>query len=413
MRLPLFLKILAATWATVILSLLVAKVTFPLFGANIVLTGGSNAQITAIIRRHEAEADVALRYGGEKALRDLIAAWPPNERAHLHVVDSPGGKHAVFDPPRRRTLGPVGFGFAFCVFASLAFSVALAAYVTWPIGRLRRGFRGLAEGALATRLGREMGGRRDEIADLASEFDSMAERLQHVVSTRDRLLHDVSHELRSPLARMRVAMDLARQKPERTAEVLARIAAEEGRLNSLIGDLLNLSRAENGLAGEQLYFDVASLLEVICADASFEAQPRQVGVDLVIAKSLKDPARAPVIAGDPELIRRALENVVRNAIRFSPAGSPVRVDARLEDGRIVIEVRDNGPGASPEVRAIMFEPFAKGADAASGAGLGLAIAKRAVTAHGGQIEAVKPEKGGMLVRMSIPPAELEGRTGGL
>jgi two-component system OmpR family sensor kinase len=299
------------------------------------------------------------------------------------------------------------------ILASLIFSAALAAYVTWPMGRIRKGFRSLADGALDTRLGSRMGNRRDEISDLARDFDAMAERLQRLVSSRDRLLHDVSHELRSPLARMRVAMDLARQRPERTQEVLSRIEAEESRLNLLIGDLLNLSRAESAPADEGLYFDVASLLEVVCADAAFEAQPKGVAVDLKIAETLNCPAGAPVMVGDPELIRRAIENVVRNAVRFAPSESSVQVDAHIEGGSIVVEVRDSGPGAGPEVRAIMFEPFAKGASATPGAGLGLAIAKRALIAHGGDIEAFEPADGGMLVRMTLSPARVGERSAAL
>lgn len=409
MRLPLFFKILAGVWVTAVLSLLIAKAVFPFFGGQILLPWENGAVFRVVARQREAEADVALRYGGEPGVRALEATWQPSERNRLHIVGSGRGRRTVYDPPYIR---PRGFGVPFVldIFASLIFSAALAAYVTWPIGRIRHGFRSLADGVLDTRLGHRMGHRRDEITDLARDFDTMAERLQRLVSSRDRLLHDVSHELRSPLARMRVAMDLARQRPERTREALCRIEAEESRLNALIGDLLNLSRAESAPADEHLYFDLASLLEVVCADAAFEAQPRGVGVELRIAEALNDAAGAPVIVGDPELIRRAIENVVRNAVRFGPAGSSVQVDAHVEGERIVMEVRDSGPGAGPEVRAIMFEPFAKGTSATAGAGLGLAIAKRALIAHGGDIEAFEPEDGGMLVRMTLPPAPVVGRT---
>jgi two-component system OmpR family sensor kinase len=304
-------------------------------------------------------------------------------------------------------LWPFPWTFSFQIVSSLIFSAALAAYMTRPIDRLRRGFHDLAQGDLATRLGPGMGRRRDEIADLAKDFDAMAERLEQLIASRDRLLHDVSHELRSPLARMSVAMGLARQNPERTPEALERMEAEGARLNTIVGDLLSLSRAEAGVPGEEIYFDIAAMLEVICDDARFEAQPREVGVVLSVGGVLGDPAKAPLVAGAPELIRRALENVIRNALRFSPSGSAVQVDARLEAGRIVIRVRDHGPGADAALRASMFEPFVKGSDAAAGAGLGLAIARRALAAHGGQVEAVAPEDGGLLVRITLPPSAAE------
>ena len=199
-------------------------------------------------------------------------------------------------------------------------------------------------------------------------------------------------------------MGLARQNPERAPEVLERIEGEGARLNAIVGDLLSLSRAEAGAAEADVYFDIAALLEVICADARFEAEPRQVGVELSIDEALGDAANAPLVAGAPELIRRALENVIRNALRFSPTGGTVKVDSGLRNGRIIVEVRDQGPGVDAALRASMFDPFVKGAEDSSGAGLGLAIARRALAAHGGQVEAIAPEDGGLLVRITLPPA---------
>jgi two-component system OmpR family sensor kinase len=354
----------------------------------------------------DRQLNVALQYGGERTVSELLKFLPPADRAKIKVVDTPQGKRIIdqMGPPKPpAVIWPVPWPWAFQIIAALIFSASLAAYVTWPIDRLRRGFNDLAQGRLDVRLGPGMGRRRDEIADVAEDFDAMAERLQQLVAVRDRLLHDVSHELRSPLARMSVAVGLARQNPERTPEALERIEAEGARLNAIVGDLLSLSRAEAGARSEDVFFDVAALLEVICADARFEAEPRKVGVELRIDEPLSDPG-APVVAGAPELIRRALENVIRNALRFSPEGAQVEVNAGLKGGQIVIEVRDHGPGADAALRASMFDPFVKGADSNGGAGLGLAIARRALAAHGGTIEAAAPEGGGLLVRISLPTA---------
>lgn len=407
MRQRLFWKILLGLFVMWITTFIVTIAAFLLFTpqARAIL---NPAQAYAQVKQaRDRQWSVALQYGGERTLTELLKALPPADRAKVRVVDTPQGKRVVdeIDPPRLPALiWPVPWPWMLQILASLIFSASLAAYVTWPIDRLRRGFNDLAQGRLDARLAPGMGRRRDEVADVAKDFDAMAERLQQLVASRDRLLHDVSHELRSPLARMSVAMGLARQNPERTPEALERIEAEGARLNTIVGDLLSLSRAEAGAADTDLYLDVASLLEVICADARFEAEPRQVGVELTVDEALADPAKAPLVAGAPELVRRALENVIRNALRFSPSGGAVKVDASLRDGRIVVEVRDRGPGADAALRASMFDPFVKGKDTAAGAGLGLAIARRALAAHHGQIEALAPEGGGLLVRISLPPA---------
>src|SRR6185312_7493980 len=228
------------------------------------------------------------------------------------------------------------------------------------------------------RLTAGMGRRRDEIADLAQDFDAMAERLQQSIASRDRLLHDVSHELRSPLARMSVAVGLARKSGEIPETALTRIETESERLNEIVGDLLSLSRAESDAGVEEIYFDLGALLQVVCDDARFEAQPRGVEVRLELAPELVDPDRAPLLKGAPQLLRRGLENVIRNALRFTPGGGTVQVSARLADGRFDIEVSDEGPGVPPAMLETMFEPFVKGSADARGVGLGLSIARRAL-----------------------------------
>ncbi len=407
MKQRLFWKILLGLFVMWITTFVVTMAVILILTPQARVILNPRAAMTQIRHQRERELTVALQYGGERTLKALVAMLPPSDRANVRVIDTPRGKEVVDKsaPPQLPAFfWPVPWPWAFQILAALIFSATLAAYVTWPIDRLRRGFNDLSQGRLGVRLGPGMGRRRDEIADVAKDFDAMAERLQQLIASRDRLLHDVSHELRSPLARMSVAVGLARQNPERAPEALERIEGEGARLNAIVGDLLSLSRAEAGASGEEVYFDIAGLLEVICADARFEAEPRQVGVVLTVDEALSDPANAPLVAGAPELIRRALENVIRNALRFSPTGGAVKVDAGLKDGRIVIEVRDRGPGVDAALRASMFDPFVKGTDETAGAGLGLAIARRALAAHRGQVEAVAPEGGGLLVRIALPPA---------
>jgi two-component system OmpR family sensor kinase len=278
----------------------------------------------------------------------------------------------------------------------------LAAYLARPVSRLRDGFRKLAKGELGVRLTAGMGRRRDEIADLAQDFDAMAERLQQSIASRDRLLHDVSHELRSPLARMSVAVGLARKSGEIPENALVRIESEGRRLNEIVGDLLSLSRAESDAGVEEIYFDLGALLQVVCDDARFEAQPRGVAVRLELSPELADPDRAPLLKGAPQLLRRGVENVIRNALRFSPPGDAVVVRAGLADGRFEVEVGDRGPGVPPAMLETMFEPFVKGSAESRGVGLGLSIARRALAAHGGALQAFNREGGGLSMKIAMP-----------
>jgi two-component system OmpR family sensor kinase len=164
------------------------------------------------------------------------------------------------------------------VVGALFFSGVLAFYLTRPVQRIRKGFASLAGGDLATRLRPQIGRRRDEIADLAKDFDTMAERLQQLVLMRDQLLHDVSHELRSPLARLNQAIALVRQDPANTDTSLRWIETEIRRLDELVGELLSLARAESGESSRDQYFDLPALIDTVVANANFEARAQSVTV---------------------------------------------------------------------------------------------------------------------------------------
>jgi len=400
MRPTLFWKILLAFWMAIIL----ANVT------NLLILGsythfGRDVQNAFVAQRIERQrsAEVALRYGGRPALDQVVATWPKEVRGRLHVTQGPAGQAVVTVPPPPNLwplipLWPIAVVFG----ASVLLSAALAAYLARPVSRLRDGLRKLAQGDLGVRLTAGMGRRRDEIADLAQDFDAMAERLQQLIASRDRLLHDVSHELRSALARMSVAVGLARKNDDVPETALTRIETESRRLNEIVGDLLSLSRAESDAGVEEIYFDLGALLQVVCEDARFEAQPRGVEVRLELSPELADADRAPLLKGAPQLLRRGIENVIRNALRFSPPGDAVLVSARLTDGRFEIEVGDRGPGVPPAMLETIFEPFVKGPAESRGVGLGLSIARRALAAHGGALQALNRDGGGLSMRITLP-----------
>ena len=399
MRPTLFLKILAAFWLTIILANVSDLLIFAAY-----THGGRDlrAAIVAAQTERQRSAEVALKYGGRPALDQVVATWPKEVRATVQIRQGPAGQTVISVPPPPNFFWPLLLPLAVLFVASLLLSAALAAYLARPVSRLRDGFRKLAQGDLGVRLTAGMGRRRDEIADLAHDFDAMAERLQQLIASRDRLLHDVSHELRSPLARMSVAMGLARKSGDVPETALDRIETESRRLNEIVGDLLSLSRAESDAGVEEIYFDLGALLQVVCDDARFEAQPRDVEVRLELSPELADPECAPLLKGAPQLLRRGIENVIRNALRFSPPGDAVLVRGRMVEGRFEIEVSDRGPGVPPAMLATMFEPFVKGPAESRGVGLGLSIARRALAAHGGALQAFNREGGGLSMRITLP-----------
>jgi two-component system OmpR family sensor kinase len=330
--------------------------------------------------------------GWDKALGRKVIA--PDGRAYLLVYRVPVivRRAGPLDVPR-----PV---LIVAAIAGLIFSIALAWYLTRPLNLLRDGFNQLAQGNLEVRLQSRMGRRRDEIAGLARDFDVMAARLAQLVTTRDRLLHDVSHELRSPLSRMQLAIGLTRQDPAQFEKSMARLEREMMRLDALVRELLVLARAESGLGRSEEYFDPIAMLEFVVEDARFEAAASNVTVALELPAIPEE--RRHNLCGSAELFRRAIENIVRNALRFSPAGSTLSIKAKVDEasGTYCFAVCDQGPGVTDIDLSTLFEPFIK-ADQ-EGFGLGLAIARRAVAAHGGSIDATNAEGGGFEVRITVP-----------
>jgi two-component system OmpR family sensor kinase len=330
---------------------------------------------------------------GTRAAREVAA--PGGERYLLFVPleGEPRRGRRPGPPPPTWLLVLIGAG------ASLAASALLAWYLSRPIRSLRWAFRSAAQGRLDTRVRPLMKGRRDEIADLGDDFDQMAQQLQKLVGAQRRLLHDVSHELRSPLARLQAAIGLVRQSPERLEASLERIEREVARLDELVGELLTLARLETGAAGSAAQtVDFADLVADIAEDARFEAEAAK--------RRLSLRAETPVaVRGSAELLHRAVENVVRNAVKYTAEGSSVEVELSARGGRALLVVADRGPGIAPEELERVFEPFYRAAsDTAKGFGLGLAIAQRAVASHGGVIRAQNREGGGLRLEIELPLA---------
>jgi two-component system sensor histidine kinase CpxA len=281
--------------------------------------------------------------------------------------------------------------------------------VTSPVTRLRKAAQSLAAGDLGARTGAPPGGRGDELTELMRDFDRMAERIEVLVDSQSRLLKDVSHELRSPLARLSVALGLARQRatPEIEAS-LNRIELETDRLNQLIQRLLTISRLESGTDGlHKTRLPLRELVDQIAHDAEYESPGRGCRVS-----AMADSADEFEIEADPGLIRSAVENVVRNATRYTAEGTTVDVRLERQQGalgeEIVIRVLDSGPGVPNDALPKIFEPFYRLDDARNrqtgGAGLGLSIADRAVRLHGGQLHASNRKEGGLEVEIRIPAA---------
>jgi two-component system OmpR family sensor kinase len=270
---------------------------------------------------------------------------------------------------------------------------------------LRWALRSAGEGRLETRARPLLKGRRDEIADLGDEFDRMAQQLEKLVAAQRRLLHDVSHELRSPLARLQAAVGLARQDPAKLEASLERVEREVARLDQLVGEVLELARLGSGVRpGPPQEFDLADMVASIAADARFEAEATGRGLALDLAE------HAPM-RGHGELLHRAIENVMRNAVKYTAEGTTVEVSLAARPAGARLTVRDRGPGIAPGDAERMFEPFYRGRTAASaGFGLGLAIAQAAVAAHQGTIRAANAEGGGLRVEIDLPYHRGDGQT---
>jgi signal transduction histidine kinase len=361
----------------------------------------AKAKDLAARARDSGKSEFEFTSAATLAARTISA--PPR---YVLVVELPGGRFSVLHAvePRAQALR-----FVAVLLTAGIVCYWLGRYLTAPIVRLRAAARRIASGDLAARVGASTGRRRrDELADLSRDFDLMAERIEALMASQRSLISDISHELRSPLARLSVALGLARQRsgPEASA-ALDRIEREAERLNALIGQLLTLARLESGAEkSEPARVDLAPLVREIAGDADFEARHRQRAVSVVTREEC-------AVSGSPELLRSAIENVVRNGVRYTAEGTEVEVSLRVEhDGaataHAIIGVRDHGAGVPDAALADLFRPFYRVADArdrqTGGVGLGLSITERAVRLHGGMVQASNAPGGGLLIEIRLPCA---------
>jgi signal transduction histidine kinase len=315
----------------------------------------------------------------------------------------------VFDPPPQR--GPFSPPFSWWVRAMLLgvalavsgfVSYLLARSISTPVRRLQAAAHTLSAGDMEARAGAEVTTRRDELGALGREFDSMADRLGSLIAARQRLLRDISHELRSPLARMEMAIGLARQDPGSTAAQLDRVERESERLDQLIGHILEYARLERDPSTLKFEdFDVAELARQIVHDAEFESQSPPDRLRVTSDDTL-------MMRGDPSVMHSAIDNVVRNALLHGDATQPIEVTLSNEAEAVRIAVRDHGPGVREEDLPHLFEPFYRAGARDSnhvsteGTGIGLAITQRAAALHGGEVRAQNAEGGGLIVTIAVP-----------
>ncbi|MCG6948866.1 MAG: HAMP domain-containing protein [Acidobacteria bacterium] len=349
-------------------------------------------------------------------LAQTVAASGSKESARrggLHLaarpVTDPDGRSLVVvstlhRPPRLIDLlepGALWWRLGLLALVVGVFSLVLARYLSSPVGELRRATQSLSAGNLSARVGSPVDRRRDEIGGLARDFDAMAGRLENLVGSQRRLLRDVSHELRSPLARLTVALQLARDRDgARATEAFDRIERETGRLDNLIGQLLLLERLEARTPeAEAITFDLGELVNEVVDDASFEASSSRRTVEL-------DSGSRCLMKGHPALVRSALDNVIRNAVRHTLEGASVEVAVDRRGETAGITIRDHGSGVPEKQLEAVFEPFARVGEArersTGGAGLGLAIARRAIEVHGGTVSARNHPDGGLEVSIRLP-----------
>ena len=338
------------------------------------------------------------RIGPMQFLRPSITA--ADGHRYVMVIQLPPGQRTLFGPH-----GMLWLSILIAVLSSGLVCYPLARYLSSPIVRLREATQKLAAGDLSARAGVPRFRRRDEMAELVRDFDGMAERLEKLAKTQSRLLSDISHELRSPLARLNVALALARQRSgPATQASLDRAEREAERLNELIGRLLTVARLEAGSDAMQKFpVDVSELISEIARDADFEAQGRNCHVTVVSA----DPC---LVLGDPAMLHSAIENVVRNATRYTREGTAVEMRLKNESDanrpQAVVQVVDCGPGVPEEALDKMFRPFYRIDDArdrhTGGVGLGLAITQRSVMLHGGTVRASNRVEGGLMVEIRLP-----------
>lgn len=277
-------------------------------------------------------------------------------------------------------------------------SYLLARAIANPIRKLRDATVSLADGKLDVRVGTSVGKRRDELGMLARDFDSMADKLARAAAQQTELSQNISHELRSPLARMRVALELAKRKAGDLSE-FDRINAEAERLDKLIGQILHYTRLDSNPQKEPVQINVGDLITEVVDNVNYEC--KSDGIDGVSVEASFDAS--PTMHGYPDALISAIENILRNAVRHSPPNGAVNIRLSQEGATAKIEILDQGKGVDDADLPRLFEPFYRTKEAPdTGTGLGLAIAARAIHLNGGEVSAYNITDGGLRVLIKLP-----------
>jgi len=299
----------------------------------------------------------------------------------------------------------IALRFVAALLASGLVCFLMVRYLTSPIRKLQSAVRKFAQGDLSVRVTPTIGSRKDEITDLGRDFDIMAARIETLMHAHEHLLRDVAHELRSPLTRLNVALEIARKHGDaKMAGYLGRIFTEGQKLSGLVTQVLTLSRLESiNVERHPEPVCLESVIQRIVRDANFEGQSEGFAVQF----DLEQPT---MLTADERLIHSAIENVVRNALRFTPKNTQVKIIQKKmrqnHKDMAVVLISDRGPGVPQEALEDLFRPFfrvnEKQGRASGGAGIGLAIAYHAVTLHGGTIQAMNRANGGLTVEIRLP-----------
>lgn len=440
----LFWKLFLALW----LSIMAFAIVVSWINQAVILRNAIEEPTAAFdgnLKRINARLARDLKEGGERKVKRTLKGLPRGLYMHVFVLDGQGkellgrdaflkkikksrakvGTTQLIDEsgqvyklvttgrrPPRALLAPgamgVGMRLGVAAIISALVSLLLARYLAAPLGHLSRASRQLATGDLSVRVGAPLDRRHDEFGQLAQDMDEMATRLQLLQQANQRLLRDVSHELRSPLARLRVALEIARNKDQsQVVDELDRIELESGRLENLVDEVLSLLRESSGALELNLSrFDLADLLRDLVETVNYEISDAHEPIGLQI-----QPPQ--LLEADRELLWRAFENLLRNALIHSGDTGGIRVTADQLDGKhIQVSVLDSGPGINETHIGRVFEPFYRVDEArnrgSGGHGLGLAIAASAVRRHGGRISASNRSEGGLEVRVILPLNQKSG-----
>jgi two-component system sensor histidine kinase CpxA len=387
--------------------------------ANLILVLDRNGQDILGRRVPSVIGSMVERHGRHNRPGDWARGEPRNLRwaRPLTLLVAPDGElfTVVVVPPRKPPFATAGFPvrgllLALALVVSAAVSYVLARAITSPVRRLRDATVSLSEGNLHERVGLPLGKRRDELGRLARDFDLMAEKLQKSARQQTELSRNISHELRSPLSRMRVALELERQKSGVSAN-LERIDDEIERLDLLIGQIMSYSRMDSGDLVQAERYDLADLVAEVVENVNYECKARGSNGVTVSAENIASTR----VLGYRDAMTSAIENILRNAVRHSPPGATVSLRvSRGDDGRLVIEISDKGSGVDEAELPLLFDAFYRTRSAAKtpgerGTGLGLAIAARAVARNNGNIVAQNGDGGGLVVTIRIPDGPAAGQ----